>query len=333
LATRWVVLPVAIVACGLTLSWRGGRDSVERIAPAALVAEVGSVEFTVATYNVQGRPVLDGTRRKFPLISPLLNRFDLVGLQECFQHHELLWEQATHATKLHHGRLKAPWKPVGSGLSTLARFPMLDMRAEFFHSTAELQNRLASKGMLLVRLDVGGRVLDLYNAHLDAGSSPEAQHSRRAQAAQLASFVRAHSPPQHSVIVVGDFNMSPSRPGKPWTGFDPLRYHSAADALARTRTFDGMLRDLGFRDAADELHGPRLDDVDRVLYRAGTGQTLEPLEWSRVAGRFVDDGGNSLSDHLPIAVRMRLATAAASGDSPSGERLSPPRRPRSAEGR
>jgi endonuclease/exonuclease/phosphatase family metal-dependent hydrolase len=302
----FVLIPAAL--CALALNLRDGRDVVERTGPSALPAPIdGEVEFTVATYNVQGRPVLDRTGRKFPLISPLLNGFDIVGIQECFQDHELLWDSATHRTKLHYGRLKAPWKVVGPGLTTLARFPMLERKTAFFHSASEAQNRLASKGMLMVRLDVGGKVVDLYNAHFDAGSSAGAQRSRREQGAQLAEFVLAHSPPEHSVIVVGDFNMGPSRPGKPWELFDPLWYHSEEDALSRTRTFDGMLRDLGLEDASERVHGPRLDDVDRVLYRAGEGHVLEPLSWARLGDRFVDPGGRPLSDHVPIAVRMRLS--------------------------
>ena len=300
-----LLIPVAL--CALALNLHDGRDFVEqRVFEERGVHDAGDVEFTVATYNVQGRPVLDGTGHKFPLISPLLNRFDIVGVQECFQDHDLLWRQATHRTKLLHGRLKAPWKVVGSGLSTLARFPMLESKTEFFRDASEAQNRLASKGMLMVRLDLRGKILDLYNAHFDAGASAGAQRSRKAQGAQLAEFVRSNSPAEHSVIVVGDFNMGPARPGKPWEAFDPLWYHSEEDARARTQTFDRMLRDLDFQDAADRIHGPLLDDVDRVLYRPGTGQTLEPLSWSRAGDRFVDDHGRPLSDHVPIVVRMRL---------------------------
>jgi len=103
--------------------------------------------------------------------------------------------------------------------------------------------------------------------------------------------------------------MGPTRPGKPWGAFDPLWYHSEEDARARTQTFDDMLRDLDFQDASEQIHGPILDDVDRVLYRPGRGQTLEPLSWSRAGDRFIDENGRPFSDHVPIVVHMRLSTA------------------------
>ena len=82
--------------------------------------------------------------------------------------------------------------------------------------------------------------------------------------------------------------------------------------LARTDVFDRMLADLEMRDASDEINGPVLDDVDRLLYRSGRGQTLEPLSWRRAGNRFVDEDGRPLSDHAPLLVQMRLSPAAAS---------------------
>jgi endonuclease/exonuclease/phosphatase family metal-dependent hydrolase len=305
-----LLIPAAIL--GLSGMARQGRDSLvhDHVAVDSRDTEGGTVEFTVMTYNVQGRPVLDDTESKFRVISPLLNRSDIVGVQECFQDHGLLWEQATHRTKFHHGTLKTPFRIVGSGLSTMARFPLLDLRTEFFASASELQNRLASKGMLLTRFDVRGVILDVYNAHLDAGSSLAAQQSRDRQGRQLVDFVRRHSPPEHAVIFLGDFNMSPSRKRRQWSDYEPLRYVSKRDMQARTSVFDRLVRDLAMKDASDEIHGPTLDDVDRVLFRSGVGQSLEPLSCERATRKFVDPHGRPLSDHVPVVARMRLTPGA-----------------------
>jgi len=309
-----LLLLIPAVAVGVTGVVHEGRDSLVAAPIEALGPGGARVEFTVMTYNVQARPVLDDTAWKFSAISPLLNLSDIVGVQECFKDHALLWKRATHRTKFHHGLLKTPWRVVGSGLSTLARFPLLDLETEFFDSASELQNRLASKAMVLTRLDVGGMTLDVYNAHFDAGSSLGAQQSRGRQGRQLAEFVRRNSPPEHSLIVVGDFNMSPHRDGKPWTDYEPRWYHSERDMRARTRVFDSIVRELALRDASDEVHGPTLDDVDRVLFRAGEGQTLEPLGCDRAAAEFVDARGRPLSDHVPVVVRLRLARERVSDD-------------------
>ena len=52
-------------------------------------------------------------------------------------------------------------------------------------------------------------------------------------------FVRSNSPPEHSVLFLGDFNMSPHRPGKAWKAYEPRRYASRGDMLARTEAFEG----------------------------------------------------------------------------------------------
>ncbi len=118
--------------------------------------------------------MLDHPEEKFPKISPLLNAYDVVLIQECFVRHDLLWAQANFPNKAYFGR-PAPGKGVNSGLSVLTRLPMGEVINEHYRDAGELQDRIASKGILLVRMQVGGMPLDVYDTHMEAGNTSAAQ--------------------------------------------------------------------------------------------------------------------------------------------------------------
>ncbi len=271
------------------------------------------LEFTVATYNIQGRPLLDDTKGKFPEIGRRSNRFDIIGFQECFVNYEYLWPTINHQVKVFDGTFRGITKPVGSGLSTTGSFPLIEEITMHFSSKGELQNRPASKGILLVRFDIGGHVVDVYNTHMEAGSSDDAEEARWLQVEELVGFVADNSPPEHSVIFLGDFNMSPLR-----------YYHSEETATSRQLAFQAMMDGLGedFFDASDEVQGipepesageenpiwfrSGVENVDRILYRSGKGFSLIAVQWEKLREEFRDDEGNYLSDHDPISVHFLL---------------------------
>lgn len=286
------------------------------------------VEFTVATYNVQGRPVLDDTKNKFPEIGRRLGQFDIIGFQECFVHHDYLWEPMDHPAKVFDGSLRNFSKLVGPGLSTAGRFPLVETIQMHFSSKGELQNRIASKGILLTRFDIGGHTVDVYNTHMEAGRSEEADKARFIQVEELVDFVQANSPPEHSVIFIGDFNLRPLREHHMYT------YHINQEIDSKLAGFHYMMDGLGddFSDASDEIHGVpgpispvNIDapwrrkpfgvdggnfnlneDVDRIIFRAGKGMTLELLSWEKHIEDFRADSGKFLSDHHLISVIFRL---------------------------
>lgn len=299
-ARRWVrVLLAVLVALGGWIWWRMGgvRVEVDESILAAMPLAHLPVEFTVLTYNVQGRPWFDDTRHKFPRISPLLNQFDLVGIQECFKDHGRLWSDADHPVKIYHSRLKHPGKIVGSGLGLLGKYPLVETAAINFDALGEFQNKPASKGVLMARFDVAGAIVDLYTTHIEAGKSPEALQAKIGQGEEITAFVRAQSPLEHTVIFTGDFNMRPSR--------GPEDKEENKDN-PRVWVFDKMVEDLDLRDASDEINGPVGTEIDRILFRPGTGHTLEVLSWQKDDPVFYDEAGEPLSDHDPVFARFRL---------------------------
>jgi endonuclease/exonuclease/phosphatase family metal-dependent hydrolase len=301
-ARPWFIVVVVILLVSMAgLFARLGGIEVAVNEAAYVRPPAGPVEFTACTYNVQGRPWFDDTKHKFTSISPLLNRFDIVGVQECFKDHARLWAQADHPVKIYHSQLKHVRKIVGSGLGILGRYPLVSTEAINFDALGEFQNWPASKGVLMARFDMGGMMLDVYTTHIEAGKSPEALQAKVGQGEEMVAMVRKHSPPEHSVIFMGDFNMRPSR--------GPEDKEKNKDN-PRVYVFDNFRDALGLRDAADEINGPVGEEIDRILFRAGTGHTMTALSWQHDDPAFYDAAKVPLSDHEPVFVKFRIAPKA-----------------------
>jgi endonuclease/exonuclease/phosphatase family metal-dependent hydrolase len=299
-----------LTLAGVTLLRWGQDDIVLGLPPGDSGGEKTATEFTLLSYNVQARPWLDDAGEKLPKIAPLLDGYDVVALQECFQQHRLVWAGTSHPNKVHFGRLAHPFKLAGPGLALLSRLPVGAVVTEHFTRNGELQNRVASKGIALVRVHAGGWVVDVYNTHMEAGGRPEAQPARMAQALQVVDFVTRHSPPAHGVVLCGDFNMMPLRPEKAPEDYRPGHFDNLEDLAGRTAAFQAMFEGLGLRDASDELFGPTRDDIERFLFRAPEGGVMTPLSLEQDTNRFRRADGSSLSDGSPYIARFRLAPAA-----------------------
>ena len=299
---RWwfvtLVVLVLLSAGGLWLRTMGGVEVVvDEKALQSLSNEPGPAEFTVLTYNVQARPIFDDSKHKFKYISPLLNRFDICALQECFKDHRRLWKEAVHPVKTYHAALKHPFELVPSGLSILGKFPLQGADGIHFTDEGDGQNWPASKGVLMACFDVRGMPLDVYTTHTAAGKHPPSMRAKFAQGDDIIRFIREKSPADHAVILLGDFNMRPSR--------GPEDKEANKDN-PKVTGFDHIVSILGMRDASDEINGPTGTEIDRILFRPGQGQTMRVLSWQRDDSAFYDPDGKPLSDHEPVFVRFQL---------------------------
>jgi endonuclease/exonuclease/phosphatase family metal-dependent hydrolase len=288
----------------------GVTEATSTAATASSASPSNVVDLSLLTYNVQARPVLDDrrARRNLPVVGELLNEFDIAGVQECFSHADLLLGATTHPTHFYFDHREHWYSLANSGLLSVARFPAREIATVHYSREWEWGDFVASKGIVLLSLDVQGHVVDVYNTHMQAGASDGAASAREVQGRELVQFVQAHSPRSHSVILHGDFNMGPARPGKAFADFSPQHYASEDDMQKRTRVFSAMAHDLELADVSDTLFGPTMDYIDRVLYRAADGDTLVPTEWRDNGSRFVDSAGAPLSDSAPVSVRFHLAT-------------------------
>ena len=288
--------------------WRMGKVLVEVDAEALakLPPFRAPYEFSMVAYNVQARPFFDDSKHKFTFISDVLNAYDIVAVQECFKDYQRLWEGTRHPVRIYDASLKAPWKVVGSGLSMLARFPLISWAQHHYTTAGDFQNKPASKGILFLRLDIGGQPLDVYTTHMEAGKTPEAMVSRRQQAIELIGFVQEHSPLQHPLVLLGDFNMQPTKKADRLPESRMLQTPLDFSTFSQHQVFDALRLNLGLQRAAETLGIPPHKCVDHVLYRDGARARLEPRVWQRDAPAFYDPEGKPLSDHEPLIVRFRL---------------------------
>ena len=244
-------------------------------------------DFTVLTYNVAGLPEPLSSSMPatyIPLISPKLNAFDLVLVQEDFAYHDQL------IADVEHPYLSEPGGggTYGDGLNRMSQSAFADhTRAAWEVCFGEFDNGsdcLTDKGFAWARHEVApGVTIDVYNLHHDAGGSPGDVDARNQQVAQLVAAIAANSA-DRAIIVAGDTNMDEED--------EP--------------TLQMLLAGADLRDACRELSCGQDGRIDRVMIRDGADVALTVANW-RVDTSFVTDTGEDLSDHEAIAVDVHWA--------------------------
>lgn len=277
---------VACLAAGALVLSASARE-----APAARPPDEGRL--TLLTYNVHGLPAFitgDETLARQAAIAPLLAPFDVIGLQEDFmdEGHALLLGAAPHRSRLRFAALVADDRVYGSGLTSLARLPVVFHTSAHFRTfhglLASGSDGLASKGFQLLRVELApGVELDVYNSHLDAGGAEGDQEARAAQVAQLTAAMQDVSG-DRAVVFLGDTNLGASH------GRDP-------------ETLTRWLEATRLTCACAAARQTCCGRIDRVLVRGGAGVELTVTRWG-VAPGFTDAQGRPLSDHEPLLAEL-----------------------------
>ena len=283
-----------------------------------------SGDFTVLSYNVAGLPQEISTvnpQEHIPLISPLLEEYDVVLTQEDFDwwvpaldsfdfahYHQRLRAQATHAHRstkwdgpeaagIDPAVREAPL--VGDGLGFLSRIPFTEGPRRSWRdcfggidtSDGGAADCLSGKGFGVVTMTLRpGYVVDVYTLHAEAGSTAEDQRLQVDDFNQLADHIVANSAGR-AVIIGGDTNLhtTPSNPADRtiWSNF-----------LART----------GLTDACTALSCPEPGSIDKIAFRSGGGVTLSVTSHDFPRERFRAPDGEDLSDHPPLVVGFHWDT-------------------------
>lgn len=271
--------------------------------------------FSALTYNVAGLPEpFSGSEPVIntPLISPLLNDYDLVVVQEDFVdpvppvppfdfHHDDLISAVTHpylSTPATPPLGTDPTRPsalVADGLNRLSRFPFGDItRVRWTNcfggadeSDGGAADCLSLKGFSVASTTFAdGVVIDVYNLHGEAGSTPLDVEYSADDYEQLAAFMADYSA-GNAVIVGGDFNLHTDE--EP----DSTVYDTFLDATGLTETCDVV--DCG----ADA------DRIDKWAFRSGGGVDVTALTHSFERDKFRRADGAPLSDHSALAVTFQ----------------------------
>lgn len=294
---------------------------------AASTAQVGGVvttdTFTALSYNVAGLPEpLSSSESDInsPFISPLLNAYDVVLLQEDWIdpepplggvdfHHDDIVSQVTHPYRSVPGTPPVgtdPRRPsalVADGLNLLSVFPFGPVDRQMWvgcfggldTSDGGAGDCLSEKGFMLTTMTLANGVdVDVYNLHAEAGSNRVDQDLSAEQFQQLAAFMNAHSGGR-AVILGGDTNLHTDgiHPDS-WGGED-------------TKIWDDFLTATGLQDVCDVVDcGADADEIDKFAFRSGGGVTLQPLSHRFERDVFVRPGdGAPLSDHDALRVEFQ----------------------------
>jgi endonuclease/exonuclease/phosphatase family metal-dependent hydrolase len=305
----FVALAVMTGACS-------SDDGGEEGAPPASAA---GGEFSLLSYNVAGLPQevsSENPEEHLPLISPLLNEYDLVLTQEDFDwwgpqvaeldfvnYHDRLRADTDHpfATEPHPGPeavgidgtdTARPVPYVGDGLGFLSRFPFTDVeRVPWSRCYGVLDGAsdcMAMKGFAVGTFELAeGVLVDVYTLHAEAGEGPQDQPLQVENFEQLADFVTERSAGR-AVILAGDTNLH----------LEPDHDQRAGDRSI----WEEFLETTGLSDTCAVVDCPVEGAIDKVAFRNSDGLTLEPRSFAHADETFSTPEGEDLSDHPPVVV-------------------------------
>lgn len=248
-----------------------------------------SGQLQVLSYNIHGLPPAitdDDTTARVEAIAPLLQNYDLIGIQEdwMLENHDLLLSGSGFPHNDYFDEVLDDSKVYGAGLTWLSNHALQNIEHHFYddcHGTVDnASDCLASKGIQQATITMDGSTITILNTHLEAGNGDTDQGIRQAQIEHIISL-DVKTP----VILMGDFNLHPE---------------DDAD-LAILEQLESI---GGFQNACWVLDCPEPNHIDQIWFRSNESISLTALSWSRPTD-FVDDNGVPLSDHPPIAANIQ----------------------------
>lgn len=281
-----------------------------------------SGEFIALTYNVAGLPEgISGSNPSvnMPLISPLLNDYDLVLVQEDWLapdpnpfegtfdvYHDLLAAEALHPYQSEPAPLplrtdaSRPDAMLSDGLNRFSNFPFGELTRVAWTdcfggadtSDGGSADCLAFKGFSVATHVLNDSVeVDVYNLHGEAGGTDRDQELSEADYEQLAAFINSESSGR-AIILGGDTNLHTDDG------------HPDAHGEADTQIWDDFKQATGLTDVC-EVISPCETSIDKFAFRSNDTITIKPISHRFERDTFVDDDGEPLSDHEPLAVGFR----------------------------
>ena len=275
---------------------------VAHVAPATVKAEEENT-FTVLSLNVAGLPAIISSGDpavNTVKISPLLNNFDIISVQEDFAYHDELISELSgdYYQTEHSGNV-----PLGDGMNIFSRFGIYnDKRVKWEDSYGLIENgadQLTPKGILYTAIEIApGYFIDVYDIHTDADCDEDSLAARRSNMNQLAAMIQEYSKGR-AVIVIGDTNSRYTREGD---NFET----AVLETCGLTDPWIDLKRDGDVPADGDalsdwgNLNSGNHEVVDKIWYRSGASVELEALSYDLLDTMFTDENGEQLSDHFPI---------------------------------
>jgi hypothetical protein len=246
----------------------------------------GPNEFSLLVYNIAGLPQAisqSDPRQNTPQIASKVNLFDIVLVQEDFFYHYFMRYGDDHPYESVHDYLHGT---LGDGLNRFSYCEFFDHdRLPWDACSGLLDHKndcLTPKGFSVGIHEISeGVFVDIYNLHMDAGSSWEDDEARHVQTDQLIEKLTAFSHGK-AVIIAGDFNMNYSNPNE-------------------NTDLQRLIASALLSDACIEL-GAGEDRIEKILYRSSDRVVLTPRSYTVEIELFKNEQGGSLSDHDAVSV-------------------------------
>lgn len=266
-----------------------------------IISQYYDGSFNILSYNVGGlpEPISSSTPSKYTkLISPKLNFYDIVNVQEDFAYNKDLISQIVHPYRTDFsGNV-----PFGNGLMTFSKYPLYMFKRVKWDCTHGIiidgADQMIPKGFTFNSVELKpGYFIDIYNIHTDADCDEESMACRRSNMAQLAEYIKKTSEGK-AVLVFGDTNSRYTRVGDDFNEIliIPLGFK---DAWIEN-IMEGVIPPKGESRMVDDL-GEKGEVVDKIWYRSGKNLEINAVTFKLLMTEFTDDEGNQLSDHYPIS--------------------------------
>ncbi|KAK1990756.1 endonuclease/Exonuclease/phosphatase [Colletotrichum falcatum] len=278
------------------------------------LAQATSGDLTILSMNVAGLPeflqnneVPGDKTTNSKTIGTLFAAYNygIIHAQEDFNYHAYIYQTDTHPFRT----ATSGGVPFGSGLNTLSNYDWIDFERVKWDtcSNASGSDCLTPKGFTFMRVRLAeGAYVDVYNLHADAGTEADDVKARSSNLKQVADYIDANSA-GNAVLVFGDTNSRYTRPN------DGVTVFGAQNNL--TDAWVELVRG-GVVPAVETLcDNPSTNDycetVDKSFYRGGPLVDLRATHWGYESNKFLQPGGNILSDHNPITANFTWSLSAA----------------------
>jgi len=272
-------------------------------------AAVKDKTFSVLSLNVAGLPAVlssSNPSANTRLMSPLLNNYDVVSVQEDFAYHDDLTSKVT----LPYLTATSGNVPLGDGMNFMSRFPLYETtRYKWKDSSGFISHgadQMTPKGILYSSMEIEpGYLVDIYDIHTDADTDADSCAARRSNMIQLANLIGERSTGK-AVIVIGDTN---SRYTRSEDNFEDavVKKCGLTDAWIQLIRNGNVPADGDALMDATKRNGPNNEVVDKIWYRSGKNVKLDATSYALLETAFTDASGKQLSDHYPITTTFKYS--------------------------
>lgn len=223
-----------------------------------------------------------GTRQakeRAPKIANILNKYDIVVLNESFIYRDELLSHTIHRYRYTDERIW--YKPLNSGVVILSKIPLYNTYYKHYTYSSNW-DWFTSKGLISVSFKdpTSGEEFELFGTHMQAGNRPIDHASRQKQANEIVRWVDNTPCYNKNIIICGDFNCGPVEDNT-FEKFS-VHYSSSEDAKLRNEQFNTIRYGTGSKQLTLPLQMNGIDeDISSFLYRGeytGVRRILDPIE-------------------------------------------------------